>query len=117
MAYASVVSPFNDVCTSAMSNRGWGISGTCSTLACDPDLASQALPQHSPSLRTQSERCGEVLDLCQRQGLGEGVGRRVIRGAWRGANGCHSDVLVVVHVDVLSKNGGAGGCAGHDGCW
>ena len=30
----------------AMSNRGWGISGACSTLACDPDLASQALPQH-----------------------------------------------------------------------
>ena len=59
MAYASVISPFNDVCTSAMSNRGQRTSGTCSTLALlIPTRLSQAL------LRQQKMRSALALIIC-----------------------------------------------------
>ena len=45
----------------AMSNRGWGISGACSTLACDPDLASQALPQHKDDLEVEGTKGNEAV--------------------------------------------------------
>ena len=78
---------------------------------------SQALPRHSPSLRTQSERCGEVLGLGQRQGLGEGVGHRVVHGVWRGANGCRLDVQVVAGLGVLDLRVVLLAARGRQGCW
>ena len=78
---------------------------------------SQALPRHSPSLRTQSERCGEVLGLSQRQGLGEGVGQRVVHGAGCGANGPRFGGLVMVHVNVLGVKAVLVAARGRNGCW
>jgi hypothetical protein len=78
---------------------------------------SQALPQHSPSLCTQSKQCGEVLDLSQRQGLGEGVSQHVIHGAWCRANGPHFNGLVMVHVNVLGLKVVLVAAWGCNSCW
>ena len=65
----------------------------------------------------QSEQCGEVLDLSQRQGLGEGVGQRIVHGAWHRVNGPRFNGLVMVHVDVLGLKVVLVATWGCDSCW